>query len=122
MNIYVGNVARSVTEEMLRQLFEAYGQVGSIKIPKDKFTGEPRGFAFVDMPDADHAQAAMNELNGREFERQVLRVNEAREPEARPRFGGSSGPRTGGPSSGGPRRFGSQSSGGNRWGDRPKRF
>lgn len=118
MNIYVGNVARSVTEEMLRQLFEAYGQVGSIKIPKDKFTGEPRGFAFVDMPDAEHAQAAMNELNGREFERQVLRVNEAREPEARPRFGG---PRPGGSShSGGPRRFGNQT--GNRWGDRPKRF
>ena len=96
MNIYVGNVARTVTEDMLRQLFAGKGEVSSVKIIKDKFTGDTRGFAFVDMPITAEAQQAIAELNGYELERQALRVNEARAPEARGprsdnRFGGNRG-------------------------------
>ena len=106
MNIYVGNVARTVTEDMLRQLFAGKGEVSSVKIIKDKFTGDTRGFAFVDMPITAEAQQAIAELNGYELERQALRVNEARAPEARGprndnnRFGGDRGGSRGGSSSG----------------------
>jgi RNA recognition motif-containing protein len=110
MNIYVGNLSRTATETTLRELFEQFGQVTSIKVIIDKFTGTPRGFAFVEMPVAAEAQQAIAQLNGQNVEGQTLRVNEARAPEAgagrspRPgggsRFGGRSngprGPRTGG--------------------------
>lgn len=109
MNIYVGNVARSVTEDMLRQLFAGKGEVSSVKIIKDKFTGDTRGFAFVDMPITAEAQQAIAELNGYELERQALRVNEARAPEAR-------GPRTGGDRFGGGDRGGSRGGNGGGWG------
>jgi RNA recognition motif-containing protein len=98
MNIYVGNLARTVTEEALRQLFSAYGEVTIVKIIKDKFTGDPRGFGFVEMPNQDEAQKALDGLNGHDLEQQRIRVNEARPPEAR-------GPRTGGSSYGGGNRF-----------------
>lgn len=107
MNIYVGNVARNVNEEQLRSEFEKFGQVASVKVITDKFTGEARGFAFVEMPNADEAQAAINGTNGLELGGQRLRVNEARPREDRPaghgpRGGGFGGPRGGG--FGGPRR------------------
>lgn len=93
MNIYVGNLSRTVSEDALRKLFQPFGEVASIKVMKDKFTGEPRGFAFVEMPLSNEAQLAMAELNGKELDGQRLRVNEARPPEARPargpRFSGS---------------------------------
>ena len=122
MNIYVGNLGRSVTEDTLRKLFETYGQVLSIKIIKDKFTGEPRGFAFVDMPDNTQAQQAITELNGHELDRQNLKVNEARAPEARgPRPGGNGGgSRFGGPRSGGSSRPGGSS--GSSWGSRSNSY
>ena len=97
MNIYVGNLARLVTEEKLRSLFEQYGNVTSIKLIKDKFTGQPKGFAFVEMPDNNEAQNAISATNGQDLDGQRLRVNEAR-----PREEGS-GPRGPRPASRGPR-------------------
>lgn len=101
MNIYVGNLSRTVTEDALKQAFEQYGEVISVKMIKDKFTGEARGFAFVDMPNAEAAEMAMTQMNGRDMDGLRLRVNEAREPEDRPRTG--TGNRFGS-SSNGPRR------------------
>ncbi|MCX5921824.1 MAG: RNA-binding protein [Candidatus Dependentiae bacterium] len=82
MNIYVGNLSRLVTEEKLRSLFAQFGTVTSVKLIKDKFTGQPKGFAFVEMGSANEAQTAITELNGQELEGQRLRVNEARPREA----------------------------------------
>ncbi len=94
MNIFVGNLSRAVTEEELRQAFEAFGQVVSAAIIKDKFTGESRGFGFVEMPSKDEAQAAIAGLNGTELKGRPLNVNEARpRPEGRRRGGRPSGPR-----------------------------
>lgn len=113
MNIYVGNLARSVTEETLRQLFSTFGEVTTVKIIKDKFTGDVRGFGFVEMPNKEEADKAIEDLNGKhEIDGQRLRVNEARPPEAR-------GPRMGGNSYGGGNRFRNDRGGGNdRGGDR----
>lgn len=91
MNIYVGNVARAVTEDMLQGEFSQFGEVLSVKMIKDKFTGELRGFAFVDMPNASEAQAAIDGMNGKEMGGRALRVNEARAREERPRTGGGMG-------------------------------
>jgi len=84
MNIYVGNLSRLVTEEKLRTLFAQFGTVTSVKVIKDKFTGSPKGFAFVEMGSPAEAQQAITELNGQELEGQRLRVNEARPREAMP--------------------------------------
>ncbi|HID95211.1 MAG TPA: RNA-binding protein [Candidatus Latescibacteria bacterium] len=78
MNIYAGNLSREVTEEDLRQAFEAFGQVASVTIIKDKFSGESRGFGFVEMPAKVEAQSAIAGLNGKELKGQPLNVNEAR--------------------------------------------
>jgi RNA recognition motif-containing protein len=78
MNIYVGNLLQDVTEEDLRQAFEAFGQVESVKIIKDKLTGESRGFGFVEMPVKAEAQSAIDGLNGKDLKGQTLNVNEAR--------------------------------------------
>lgn len=84
MNVYVGNLSRDVTEEDLRQAFEAFGQVESVTIIKDKFSGEPRGFGFVEMPAKAEAQAAITGLNGKDLKGRNLSVNEARpRPEGR---------------------------------------
>ena len=64
MNIYVGNLAYSVTENDLRSAFEPFGQIASINIIKDKFSGQSKGFGFVEMPSADEARSAINDLNG----------------------------------------------------------
>ena len=96
MNIYVGNLSRTATEESLRALFSQFGDVSSVKLIKDKFTGSPKGFAFIEMNNASEAAAAIEGLNGQESEGQRLRVNEARPREE----GGSRGPR---PMSRGPR-------------------
>jgi len=91
MNIYVGSLSREITEEDLRQAFESFGQVASVSIIKDKFSGEPRGFGFVEMPAKAEAQSAITGLNGKELKGQALKVNEARpRPEGR-RGGGRSG-------------------------------
>jgi RNA recognition motif-containing protein len=78
MNIYVGNLPHEVTEEDLRQTFEAFGQVTSAKIITDKFSGVSRGFGFVEMPAKAEAQAAITGLNGKDLKGRTLSVNEAR--------------------------------------------
>jgi RNA recognition motif-containing protein len=98
MNIYVGNLSRDVTEEDLRQAFEAFGQIATVTIIKDKFSGEPRGFGFVEMPAKAEAQSAIDGLNGKEIKGQSLNVNEAR-PRTEDRRGG--GGRGGGGRGGG---------------------
>ncbi len=79
MNIYVGNLAPNVTEELLLEAFKAFGQVKSAQIMRELFTGASKGFGFVEMPGKAHSLAAINGLNGKDFHGQPLRVNEARE-------------------------------------------
>ena len=93
MNIYVGNLSYKATEENVRQAFEAFGQVSSATIIKDKYSGQARGFGFVEMPDKTEAQAAIQNLNGKELLGQALNVNEARPREDRNRAGGQGGNR-----------------------------
>jgi RNA recognition motif-containing protein len=88
MNIYVGNLSRDVSTEDLRQAFEAHGEVSSVNIIKDKYSGEPRGFGFVEMPNKAEAQAAIENLNGKELRGQEMNVNEARPRADRGRPGG----------------------------------
>jgi len=85
MNIYVGNLSYDVSEENLRKAFEAFGQVDSATIVKDKYSGQPRGFGFVEMPNRDEAQVAMKNLNGKELLGRQINVSEAR---PRPERGG----------------------------------
>ena len=87
MNIFVGNLAFSATDQDIRQLFEPYGMVDTIRIITDRDTGTPRGFGFVDMPDSRAAQSAIQGLQGKELGGRTLNVNEAkpREPRREPR-------------------------------------
>ena len=78
MNIYVGNLPYEATEEDLQQAFGAFGQVTSASIIKDKFSGESRGFGFVEMSDRTEAENAINSLNGADLKGRALTVNEAR--------------------------------------------
>jgi len=78
MNIYVGNLPRDVNDDDLQQAFGAFGQVSSVNIIRDKFSGEPRGFGFVEMPAKGEAQAAIAGMNGKELKGRRLNVNEAR--------------------------------------------
>lgn len=78
INIFVGNLGFSTREEQLRALFESYGSVATVTIVKDRDTGEPRGFAFVEMRQDSDAQAAISALQGAFLNERVLRVNEAR--------------------------------------------
>jgi len=78
MNIYVGNLSHEVTEEDLRQTFEGFGQVESVNIIKDRYSGESRGFGFVEMPAKAEAQSAINDLNGKDLKGRALNVSEAR--------------------------------------------
>ena len=78
MNIYVGNLAREVTEDELREAFEAFGEVSSAKIITDRISGESRGFGFVEMPVDDKAKEAMSGLNGTDLKGREIKVNEAR--------------------------------------------
>jgi cold-inducible RNA-binding protein len=98
MNIYVGNIAFDASEDEVRALFASYGEVTNVNLLKDKFTGQPRGFGFVDMAmDAD-AQKAIHELNGRELRGRKLTVNQARPREERTPGGGGFGRSSGGAS------------------------
>ena len=82
-NIYVGNLPNSTTEAALKELFTPFGEVGAVKLIKDRYTGEPRGFGFVEMADSAAADTAINDLNGQSFEGSSLRINEARPQENR---------------------------------------
>jgi len=93
MNIYVGNLSYDVSGENLRQAFEAFGQVSAASIVKDKYSGQPRGFGFVEMPDQAEAQAAIQNLNGKELLGRPMNVNEARPRTDRGRSGGQGGHR-----------------------------
>ena len=104
MNIYVGNLSFKVTEEDLKKEFEAFGPVTSANIIKDKFSGDSRGFAFVEMADKTQAEAAIQALNGKDLKGRAINVNEAR---PRTEGGGGGGGRSGGPRRDrGPRREG----------------
>jgi len=78
MNLYVGNLPFETAEDELRQLFEELGQVASVNILRDKYTGKSRGFGFVEMPVSGDAMKAVERLNGKELRGRTLRVNEAR--------------------------------------------
>ncbi|MBN1352692.1 RNA-binding protein [candidate division KSB1 bacterium] len=103
MNIYVGNLATQATEDDVRELFEAHGQIASVVVIKDKFTGESRGFGFVEMPAKAEALAAMESLNGHDLMGKKIVLNEARPRKDNRRGGGSGG--GGGRQGGGRRRF-----------------
>jgi RNA recognition motif-containing protein len=111
MNIYVGNLSREVTEADLQEAFSAFGQVSSASIIRDKFSNEPRGFGFVEMPSREEAQAAIAGLMGQQLKGQTLNVSEARPRTDRRGGGGGRDRRRGGPSGqrrgggGGGRRF-----------------
>jgi len=96
VNIFVGNLPREATETDLRDAFKAFGEIASVTIIKDRFTGEPRGFGFVEMPTMSEAQAAIAGLNGKDLKGRTLTVNEARPRaeggrEGRERRGGGGG-------------------------------
>lgn len=78
INIYVGNLSFDTNEDQLRELFEKYGQVESATIISDKFTGRPRGFGFVKMPEREDGMRAIKELDASDFMGRNLKVNEAR--------------------------------------------
>ncbi len=78
MKIYVGNLSYEVTEQDLRQALEEFGQVESVTIIKDKYSGQSKGFGFVEMASKAEAQSAIESLNGKELKGRVLNVNEAR--------------------------------------------
>jgi RNA recognition motif-containing protein len=91
MNIYIGNLSRDVSEDDLKQAFEAFGQITTVNIIKDKFSGEPRGFGFVEMPSKTEGQSAIEGLNGKDLKGQSLNVNEARPRSEDSRGGGRRG-------------------------------
>ncbi len=91
MNIYVGNLSYDLSEENLRQAFEAFGQVSSATIVKDKYSGRSKGFGFVEMPSAEEARSAIDQLNGKELKGRTLNVNEARPRPEGGRGGGGRG-------------------------------
>ena len=100
--IFVGNLPFSATDDQLRGLFSAHGEVASVNIITDKFTNRSRGFAFVEMSDDAAATAAITALNQYQLDGRALTVNEARErSEGGPRPGGFGGPGRGGPRRGG---------------------
>jgi RNA recognition motif-containing protein len=78
VNIYVGNLSFEATEDDLRQAFQSFGQVASVSIIQDKFTGKSRGFGFVEMPNKAEGDKAIEGLNGKDVRGRALKVNEAR--------------------------------------------
>ena len=90
MNIYVGNLSSDLTEEELREEFKAFGEVASVSIIKDKYSGQSRGFGFVEMPTKSEGEAAIAGLKGKTLKNRTLDVNEAR-PRSDSRGGGPSG-------------------------------
>jgi RNA recognition motif-containing protein len=88
MNIYVGNLSFDASSEDLRKAFEAYGQVSSVNIIRDKYSGQSRGFGFVEMPSKAEAQTAIQTLDGKDLSGRQLKVSEARPRADRGRPGG----------------------------------
>jgi RNA recognition motif-containing protein len=100
MNIYVGNMSYNVTEEDLKQAFKPFGEVESVRIIRDMYSGRSKGFGFVEMSGKSEAQSAIESLNGKELMGRTVKVNEAR-----PRSEGRRGGRGGGGRRAGGRRF-----------------
>lgn len=95
MNIYVGNLPFEASDDDLQQLFGTYGEVTTANVIKDRFSGESRGFGFVEMPARKDAEAAIAALNGTDFKGRTITVNEAK-PKAPKSGGGGGGGREGG--------------------------
>jgi len=85
MNIYVGNLPHSVTDDELRELFAKYGEVTTANVITDKYSGQSRGFGFVEMPTQQDAEEAIKSLNGSDMKGRNLKVNQARPRNERPR-------------------------------------
>lgn len=84
MNIYIGNLPYSITEDELREAFAQFGQVDRANIIKDKFSGRSKGFGFVEMPNDGEAQSAIDSLNDSDLNGRSIKVNQARPREERP--------------------------------------
>jgi cold-inducible RNA-binding protein len=112
--LFVGSLPYSTVEETLKEMFEQFGAVSSVKIIRDRFSGDSKGFGFVEMESADSAEAAMKELDGSSLEGRNIVVKEARERDENSRQGGGGGggggrrfaPQGGGNGGGGGGRFG----------------
>jgi len=78
MNIYVGNLSGGVTENDLREAFQAFGEVAKTAVIKDKFSGESRGFGFVEMPNREEGTKAISLMNGKDMKGRTAKVNEAK--------------------------------------------
>ncbi len=91
MNIYVGNLSYDATDETIKQAFESFGEVTSARVIKDKYTGQSRGFGFVEMSVQSQAQTAIKSLNGKELLGKQISVNEARARTDQGRTGGQGG-------------------------------
>jgi RNA recognition motif-containing protein len=96
MNIYVGNLAKDVTDEELQNLFAEYGYIKSVKIIRDLFSGESKGFGFVEMPGVAEAQKAIDSCNTKDLKGKKIVVNEARPKTENSRRGGGGGRSSGG--------------------------
>lgn len=90
MNIYVGNLPYSATEDDLRELFQRYGEVSTVNLIMDKFSGQSKGFGFVEMPNNGEADAAIKALNETDLKGRNIKVNQAKpraeRPQRRPRY------------------------------------
>ena len=84
MEIYVGSLSYSVTEEDLKEAFAPFGEVASVRLVSDKFSGKSKGFGFVEMPDNTEAEAAIAALNEKDFKGRDIKVNQAKPKEERP--------------------------------------
>ena len=92
MDIYVGNLSYDTTDDDLRELFAAHGNVSSARVIADRFTGKSRGFGFIEMPDQSEAENAIQATNGQDFMARTLRVNESQpKPRRDDRNGGGGG-------------------------------
>jgi RNA recognition motif-containing protein len=96
MEIYVGNLPYGATEDDLREAFSAFGEVSSVSIIRDKFSGDSKGFGFVSMTDSEAGKRAIADLNGKEFKGRTLKVNEAHSREQRGMGNGGGAGRQGG--------------------------
>ena len=91
MNIYVGNLSTTVSENDLREAFQAFGEVARAAVIKDKFSGESRGFGFIEMPNKGEADKAISMMNGRDLKGRAAKVNEAKPRTDSPRTGAGYG-------------------------------
>jgi RNA recognition motif-containing protein len=88
MNIYVGNLSTTVNENDLREAFQAFGEVSRAAVIKDKFSGESRGFGFIEMPNKGEADKAISMMNGKDMKGRTAKVNEAKPRTESSRSGG----------------------------------